>query len=197
MCSQPLTLPSHGSAATEPTPPWVSGVVEQPVAGLWPVAGCWWRGGGWVRVAARCLPVSFPRADPALFSLGTAQPGQLAAVRHHLRRQPGGGGQGEHDERGGGLHGRCQDDRQRPDHVQVGGGSHGRAQGVQVLRGEVTAALGRHKSLPLFLISEGHGGGLVFPRAVRAGSPSLLRRPLDHRSLPVTGSFPASASSRS
>lgn len=47
------------------------------------------------------------------------QSGQPAAVRHHLRRQPGGGGQREHDERRGGLHGRRQDHRQRPDYVQV------------------------------------------------------------------------------
>ncbi|XP_064346741.1 potassium channel subfamily T member 1 isoform X9 [Camelus dromedarius] len=45
------------------------------------------------------------------------QPGQPAAVWHHLRRQPGGGGQGEHHERRGGLHGRRQDHCQRADHV--------------------------------------------------------------------------------
>lgn len=47
------------------------------------------------------------------------QSGQPAPVWNHLRRQPGGGGQGEHDERRGGLHGRRQDHRQRPDDVQV------------------------------------------------------------------------------
>lgn len=47
------------------------------------------------------------------------QLGQPASVRHHLRRQPGGRGQGEHHERRGGLHGGRQDHRQRADHVQV------------------------------------------------------------------------------
>lgn len=47
------------------------------------------------------------------------QSGQPAPVWNHLRRQPGGGGQGEHDECRGGLHGRRQDHRQRPDDVQV------------------------------------------------------------------------------
>lgn len=81
-----------------------------------------------------------------------------------------------------------------------GEGKADTAQGVQVLRGEVTAALGRHKSIPLGLLSGGHGGGLGFlgfPRAVHTGSPSLLRWLLDHRSLPIAGSSPASASSRS
>lgn len=47
------------------------------------------------------------------------QLGQPAPVWHNLRRQPGGCGQGEHHECWGGLHGRCQDHRQRPDDVQV------------------------------------------------------------------------------
>lgn len=47
------------------------------------------------------------------------QPGQPAAVRRHLRGQSGGGGQGEHHECRGGLHGRRQDHRQRADDVPV------------------------------------------------------------------------------
>lgn len=47
------------------------------------------------------------------------QPGQPAAVWHHLRRQPGRRGQREHHERRGGLHGGRQNHCQRADDVQV------------------------------------------------------------------------------
>lgn len=50
------------------------------------------------REAPRCT-------QGTLTSAALRQPGQPAAVRHHLRGQPGGGGQGEHHERRGGLHG--------------------------------------------------------------------------------------------
>lgn len=49
------------------------------------------------------------------------QPRQPAAVRGDFRQHHGGGGQGELHDRRGGLHGRRQDHRQRPDALQVCG----------------------------------------------------------------------------
>lgn len=52
------------------------------------------------------------------------QLGQPPAVWHNLRRQFGGRGQREHNERRGGLHGRRQDHCQCPDYVQVHSPTH-------------------------------------------------------------------------
>lgn len=47
------------------------------------------------------------------------QSGQFAAMWSHFRRHHGGGGQRELHDRRGGLHGRREDHRQRPDPLQV------------------------------------------------------------------------------
>lgn len=54
-----------------------------------------------------------------IFSSFADQSGQFAAMWSHFRRHHGGGGQRELHDRRGGLHGRREDHRQRPDPLQV------------------------------------------------------------------------------